>query len=136
MVTDHLSSAGGHGGGIASLLRRQAGVQQRLSHLNSSCAALAATAVALLPTYSGEEEVRLRLRRDCVLHAAQSLAATAEVRARQLEEAQHFHRFFSTAHNLISWFAEAKNKMSQPNGLRWNDLLKCDAKVFVKLKWI
>ncbi|KAL5960690.1 Spectrin beta chain [Taenia solium] len=117
MVTDQLTSVGGRGGGIASLQRRQAGVQQRLSHLNSSCAALAATAFALQPTYSGEEEVRLRLRRDCVLSAARSLAATAEVRARQLEEAQHFHRFFSTAHSLISWFAEAKDKMSQPNGL-------------------
>ncbi|KAL5109500.1 hypothetical protein TcWFU_009757 [Taenia crassiceps] len=117
MVTDQSTSIGGRSGGIASLLRRQAGLQQRLSHLNSSCAALAATAVALLPTYSGEEEVRLRLRLDCVLSAAQSLAATAEMRARQLEEAQHFHRFFSTAHNLITWFVEAKNKMSQPNGL-------------------
>ncbi|KAH9284759.1 Spectrin beta chain [Echinococcus granulosus] len=117
MVTDQLASAGGHGGGIASLRRRQAGVQQRLAHLNSSCAALAATAVALLPTYSGEEEIRLSLRRDCVLRAAQDLAATAEARAQQLEEAQHFHRFFSTAHNLLSWFAEAKNKMSQLNGL-------------------
>ncbi|VDM31473.1 unnamed protein product [Hydatigera taeniaeformis] len=117
MVTGEVASVGRRGGGIASLLRRQAGIQQQLSHLNSSCAALASTAAALLPSYSGEQEARLRLRRDCVLRAAQSLAASAELRARQLEEAQHFHHFFSTAHGLLSWFAEAKDKMSQPNGL-------------------
>ncbi|KAM7535121.1 hypothetical protein Aperf_G00000095644 [Anoplocephala perfoliata] len=110
-------SSGDDHEGIANLRRKEAGLALRLSLINTKCRALTETAGALLPTYSGDAEVRLRVRRDCVICAAQKLAATAEARVRSLAEAVRLHSFFITAQNLLDWLAEAKDRMSQPNGL-------------------
>lgn len=105
-------------GSIANLRRKEAGLAMRLSHINAKCEALSITANTLLPAYGGDAEVRLIVRRDCVISAAQKLAATAEARSRLLAEAVRLHAFFTTAQNLLEWLSEAKDRMSQPNGLR------------------
>lgn len=116
MVTGQ--SGGDDHEGIANLRRKEAGLALRLTLINTKCRALSETAGALLPAYGGDAEVRLRVRHDCVICAAQKLAATAETRARSLAEAVRLHSFFINAQNLLDWLAEAKDRMSQPNGLR------------------
>ncbi|KAM3185464.1 hypothetical protein ACTXT7_006316 [Hymenolepis weldensis] len=115
MITNR--SKGDDQGSIANLRRKEAGLAMRLSHINAKCEALSITANTLLPAYGGDAEVRLIVRRDCVISAAQKLAATAEARSRLVGEAVRLHAFFTTAQNLLEWLSEAKDRMSQPNGL-------------------
>ncbi|VDN96151.1 unnamed protein product [Rodentolepis nana] len=115
MITGR-SKSGDHGG-IANLRRKEAGLAMRLSHINAKCETLSTTANKLLPAYSGESEVLLRVRRDCVVSAAQELASKASARSRLLAEAVWLHSFFTTAQHLLEWLSEAKDRMSQPNNL-------------------
>nr|CDS27545.1 spectrin beta chain [Hymenolepis microstoma] len=103
--------------GIANLRRKEAGLAMRLSHINAKCEALSTTANKLLPAYGGESEVLLRVRRDCVISAAQKLASEAKARSQLLAEAVWLQSFFTTAQHLLEWLSEAKDKMSQPNNL-------------------
>uniref|UniRef100_A0A5K3EXK4 PH domain-containing protein n=1 Tax=Mesocestoides corti TaxID=53468 RepID=A0A5K3EXK4_MESCO len=104
-------------GGIASLQRKHVALQLLLEHIRTCCVRMNSMAGRLLPRYAGEQEKQLLARRDCVLEAARQLAAEAEKRSRQLDEAERLKKFFLTARCLLDWLAEKKEKMSCPDAL-------------------
>lgn len=104
--------------GLSSLQRSHASLQQDLLYLKERVARMANIGEHLLPLYAGEQELQLRVRKNCVLEAWRRLCAEAEQRARLLNEAILLHRFLQQARVLLVWMEEKKEEIGNPNGLR------------------
>lgn len=104
--------------GLSSLQRSHASLQQDLLYLKERVARMANIGEHLLPLYAGEQELQLRVRKNCVLEAWRRLCAEAEQRARLLNEAILLHRFLQRARVLLVWMEEKKEEIGNPNGLR------------------